>query len=253
MGLAEIQRDFRDCLEHDDAAAAGRLGLAGSAGLAVHLNNYRAQLTGCLEESYPQTLAWIGIERFEAMAVRHIARVSPNSWTLDDYATDFPETLEEELPYDPEVAELARLELALARAFVAEDAEVLGIADLAALDWDRVDLRRVPSAEILGMRSNAPEIWSALAEGAQSASATLHADWRPFVVWRRDFVCCFRELDVSEHELLELLGIADTPFDTICARLVERLGQSDGIALAGSLLAQWAQDGLLIRPEENTP
>ena len=53
--------------------------------------------------------------------------------------------------------------------------------------------------------------------------------------------------------LLELLGIAGTPFDTICARLVERLGQSDGIALAGSLLAQWAQDGLLMRPEENTP
>ena len=54
--------------------------------------------------------------------VAHVARVPPSSWTLDAYPRDFPATLAPLYPDDPEVAELAVLELALAEAFVGADA-----------------------------------------------------------------------------------------------------------------------------------
>ncbi|MGG2339436.1 DNA-binding domain-containing protein, partial [Salmonella enterica] len=90
-----------------DEVAAGRLALSDRRGLGVYQNNYRGALMACLADSYPQTLRWLGEAAFEASAARHIDRVPPHSWTLDDYALGFPASLASEWPDDREVAELA--------------------------------------------------------------------------------------------------------------------------------------------------
>ncbi len=141
MNLIELQRDMRAWLTCEDAAAAARFGDEAAPGLRVYQNNYRAQLAACLEESFEHTRDWIGGEAFHRAIVAHVDRVPPSSWTLDAYARDFPATLAILYPADPEVAELAWLEMALGEAFVAADADALAADDLAAVDWDRAVLR----------------------------------------------------------------------------------------------------------------
>jgi len=58
MNLADLQGDFQAML----AASMPVAGVPAGPGRAVYQNNYRAQLVGCLEESYPQLRAFIGEE-----------------------------------------------------------------------------------------------------------------------------------------------------------------------------------------------
>ncbi|WP_068077672.1 HvfC/BufC family peptide modification chaperone [Novosphingobium lentum] len=214
----------------------------------IYLNNYRSQLLGCLEDSFPQTLAWIGSHSFRAAAARHIARCPPSSWTLDDYAQGFPGALAGAWPNDPEIGELARLEQALADALIAPDAAVLTVADLAETDWDQAALRLAPSCAMLDLLTNAAEIWSALTEGITAPASDLGDGHRVVLVWRRDWTCRFRQLEPDEAAVLIAIGNDGKRFSTICEHLVGQLGKREGIARAGALLVQWAQDGVLCPP-----
>lgn len=245
MSLALIQEDFRLWLEQADQDAANRLGPGAQAGLTIYQNNYRTQLAETLADTYVQLSAWIGEDAFLAVAATHIDAVPPSSWTLDAYPAGFPHTLASCFPEDPEVAELARLELTLADAFVAADAQTLGLDDLAGTDWSKASLRLSPSARLLKLQSNAAEIWSALAKGTEPPAAASGDESRGLIVWRRDFICRFRMLDPDEETLLARLGDG-MAFERICEELAENRGVEAGIARAGALLARWAGDGFLM-------
>jgi hypothetical protein len=249
MGLNALQQDFRAWLVEADEVAAGRVPLIDRRGLAVYQNNYRGALMACLEDSYPQTSAWIGQAAFRSASADHIDRVAPHSWTLDDYAEGFPATLAERFADDRDVADLARLELALAEAFVAPDGLPLAVGDLAAVDWNEAVLRLVPSASFLSLTTNAADIWSALDEGCDPPHGQKATEPVILIVWRQDFTCCFQRLDADERELLPHLA-GGLSFAAMCDTLVGRHGADRGVALAGGLLARWTQAGLLSRPEE---
>ena len=136
MSLLALQRDMRLWLTREDGDAAARLGADAAPGLRVYQNNYRAQLAACLGESFERTRDWIGGEAFHRAVVAHVDRMPPHSWTLDAYGRDFPATLAALYPADPEVTELAWLDMALGEAFVATDAVALTADDLDDIDWD---------------------------------------------------------------------------------------------------------------------
>jgi hypothetical protein len=160
VGLTLLQKDFRDWLRHADAEAGSRLDLADARGLAVYQNNYRASLMACLEDSYPQLLAWLGDTAFHTAAAHHIDEYPPSSWTLDDYPAGFPADLRAQFPGDPEIADLAELEWRLAECFVAADAAVLDLSTLGDIDWENAQLQLTPSVSLLTMQTNATQIWS---------------------------------------------------------------------------------------------
>jgi hypothetical protein len=247
MRLSEFQQDFRAWLVAADTGAAHRLPLVERCGLAVYQNNYRGALMSCLEESYPQTRAWIGDGAFRGAAAEHIESIAPHGWTLDDYAEGFPGTLAERFAYDLEVADLARLELALSEAFIAPGAEALTGRDLATVLWDEAELRLVPSATFLDLRTNAADIWSALGSGNDPPRDELLSEPARLIVWRQDFTCCFQVLDADEAGLLPRLA-GGLSFGTMCESLVSRHGTDEGIQLAGQALARWTNAGLLRRP-----
>ncbi|MBB3980753.1 hypothetical protein GGR44_000384 [Sphingobium fontiphilum] len=242
MTLAAIQNDFRLWLSKADDAAAARIG--DGPGLAVYQNNYRVQLMDCLESAYPQSLAWLGDAAFRAVAAHHVDRFAPDSWTIDDYPADFATTLATFYPDDPEVGELAILELALANAFVALDSPVLTTSDLPATDWDRASLRLAPSAKLLTMTTNAAAIWSALAQDEEPpAAALLHAPVT-LMTWRHDHISCYRTLDGDEAAIFRSLGDG-LGFADICAALADRAGDDAPGGRAGLLLARWATEQCL--------
>lgn len=246
MTLLDLQRDFRGWLTKEIAPPHATFGTGAAAGLSVYLNNYRGALMACLSESFAVTRAWLGDAAFEAAAATHIDRLPPHSWTLDDYALDFPETLVAIYPGDAEVGELANLERALGVAFVGPEGETLDPATLSTVDWDQATISFVPTLALLQANTNAGAIWSSIMREEHPPGA----EWLPAVttvaVWRESFRSAFRTLDADEGDALQFLQEGGT-FGALCARLVDCLGDGRGTARAGELLARWLADGLIAR------
>ncbi|RUL66800.1 DUF2063 domain-containing protein [Dyella dinghuensis] len=245
MNLAEMQRDFQSWLVAASSDAASRLSIGSSAGLNVYQNNYRVQLIDCLEASYPNVRTWLGEESFLAAAVAHIDRHPPHAWTLDAYGDNFDDTLALPYPDNPDVHELARIEFALARAFVAPDGDVLTPEALAHVDWDTARLRLVPSLEILSATTNAADIWSALQQNDALPESEMLAEPAGVIVWRQQFTVYLNTVDLLEYAALLQLQ-TNGSFAGLCDILVERLGEEEGIAKAGALLMNWISKEWLV-------
>jgi uncharacterized protein (UPF0276 family) len=236
MSLLALQRDFRDHLVDAATPADG--------GLAIYHNAYRVQLTDCLAETFAKTLAWLGGEAFVEAARDHIESTPPHGWTLGDYGNGFDATLASRHPDDPEVAELARIEWMLSRAFEDEDTAALPADAIAKIDWERATLAFVPSLRTLSALTNAGAILSALATTEQPPATEMLPQPATTIVWRQDFTPCFRTIETIEHEAIMTMA-AGASFATLCATLVDAHGEAEGLSLAGTMLGQWFADGLV--------
>ena len=244
MMLADLQRDFQTWLVKAESSASLGDDARAMAGLAVYQNNYRAQLVGCLEQSYPQLRAWIGDEAFRTAAITHIDRHPPHAWTLDAYAEGFDCTLLALFPDNPDVHELAWVEHALGAAFVAQDAQAVPFDALAQIDWDTALLSITPSFRSIVATTNAEQIWSALWEGQAPPDSAMLEQPVGLLVWRRGYTSCLKQVDAIEREALLQLH-ASGSFAGLCDWLVERLGETEGVAKAGELLANWLASELI--------
>lgn len=244
MTLFELQTELRAWLSGASDQAATRLAGDAREGLDIYQNNYRAQLVGCLQESYPQLRSWLGDEAFLYAARAHIDRHPPHAWTLDAYAVDFGDTLLALFPNNPDLHELAWIEAALAGAFVARDAAPVQANALAAIDWDSARLQLTPSLHLAPLTTNAADIWWAMHDGAERPDSHMLAAPAGVMTWRRGYVACLRALNPLEFAAL-VHARADGNFNSLCDMLVERLGENDGVAKAGSLLAEWIGSELI--------
>ena len=244
VSLLALQRDFCGHLTDAPATRVGWADARMASGLRVYHNAYRVQLSDCLAETYARTHSWLGGEAFVAAARAHIETWPPTGWTLGDYGARFADTLAERYLDDPEVAELARLEWLLSRAFEGADAPALSIEAMVDIDWDHAHLTFVPSLKMVPVRTNVAAICSALAQDILPPAAALLPEPGTLLVWRQDFTPCFRTIETIEHDAITMLS-AGASFAALCEMLVAARGESDGIALAGTMLGQWFQDGLI--------
>jgi len=244
VSLLAIQEDFRLWLTTETDDANLRLGGVSAPGLAVYLNNYRGQLMACLTASYPMLQAWLGTNAFHGAAALHVDRVAPSDWTLDAYALNFPGTLIELFPSDPEISELAMLERGLDLAFVGEDAPATDVGTLGNLDWDRARFNLVPTLSTYLFATNACAIWSAIAVGSEPPPAVLLDEPVCVALWRHGLTPMFRTLPQLEAIALEMAR-EGRDFGQICSSIVEIAGPSDGLQRAGEYLAGWLQSGII--------
>jgi Putative DNA-binding domain len=248
MSLLALQRDFRAWLIIGESCEAAKFGAAARAGLGVYQNNYRAQLVACLEDAYARVKAWLGDEPFLAATIAHIEQTHPRDWSLDRYGHDFAETLRTRYPQDPEVAELAWLDRTLADVLVAPDANPLEPDQLAIVDWEHAVLRLTPSLRLGRLTTNSAAIWSALSAGTVPPSVEQLPTPATLLVWRQGFTSCFRTLDGRETQAIEHVRAGRT-FGALCANLVGSEGEEAGVRIAGTWLAQWLREGLLVGVE----
>lgn len=239
MNLADLQHGFRAMLASGTAADAGP-------GRAVYLNNYRAQLVGCLEESYPLLRAFMGEQAFLHAAAAHISTHPPHAWTLDAYADHFDATLQALFPDNPDLHELAWIEHALGQAFVGPDAAPIAAEALAAIDWDHARLQATPTMHLRAAATNAADLWHVL--NAKAPDPVAESEMLPapggLLVWRQGFITRLRALSAIEYAALCQLQ-NDGSFTGLCALLVEHLGEEQGIARAGAMLAEWLGSELI--------
>lgn len=245
MSLLALQRDFQCWLTQEPAVLPESFDERHRSGLEVYLNNYRAQLLACLAASFPVVRSLIDVAAFDAAAASYIDAAPPRSWTLDAYAEGFPEALHRSFPQAPHIAELARLELALAGAFVGSDADAVDPARLSGIDWDTAILRFVPTLVLLPVTSNVGAIWSAIAAGEVPPAAMQFALPQILAIWRSRFESRFRVVSPDECAVIEKLR-AGAPLGGICTDLVRVLGEERGIAAAGAMLGKWLVDEMIV-------
>lgn len=245
MTLLALQRDFIRWLRTGDYQYAERIG--GGAGPDIYLNNHRASLMASLRSTFPLLRQWLGDAAFDQAAAHHVEDAVPASWTLDAYGADFAATLAHLHPAQQAAVDLARVEWALAEAFVAADAPVLGIGDLEKIDWEGAVLHLVPGCRCLRLATNADDILLALAADSEPPVMTLLPDPAQILVWRRAFKPRLRRLDQEETWLIGELAMG-VRFAHVCALLAGRHEEGEAISRAGNYLARWARDGICETP-----
>jgi hypothetical protein len=235
----------------DDAALPEGWGARHAAALEVYRNNYRSSLVEALASTFERTQRWVGEDSFRRAAAHHVIAHPPGSWTIDAVGEGFDATLAELFANDPEVAELAALEWAMHRAFVAGDAASLTAPDFAAQtagfseeDWGELGFAVTPGARLLTVRHDVGALWNALKDEDFAAPDIGLAAPHALLVWREGLRPVFRLMDEADGAALAL-ALRGDDFGEICAALVDRLGDDAGTARAGALLGQWLQDGLI--------
>jgi hypothetical protein len=245
MTLAELQQDFRTWLVTASDDTVRRFGDAAAPGLAVYQNNYRASLVACLKASYPLVRGFIGGDAFLQAAIAHIDAHPPHAWTLDAYGDDFAETLVRLFPRNPDIHELAWIEWSLGTAFVAADVDPIDTATLADMEWDEARLGVSPTLRERAATTNAAAIWLALQDGEDVPEGEMLDAPAGLIVWRTGFNCRVKQVDAVERAALAALR-EDDRFPSLCDMLVDRLGEDEGIARAGTLLADWLGAGIVV-------
>ena len=246
------------------AADASEL-LSGSAerralGLAIYANAYRGRLLDALADAYVKTRSALGELAFEAAVGAYIDRHPPTMRSLRWYGDTFAEHLRTALPDQPAMAELARLDWALRKAFDGPGSAVLAAAELAGLPpqaWATLRLTLVPTCELLRFRYNTVAVWQAFDDeeaAPASAESAVEVDW---LVWRKALQPHFRSLAPLEAQLLRAMQDGKN-FAQACEQAqaecegADAPADNDRAAQIGACLRQWLDDGVLSGVELGT-
>jgi hypothetical protein len=124
---------------------------------------YRARLVDVLREDYPRVAAILGDADFAALACRYLARHPSTHPSVRHVGRHFADWIAGEAAVAPHLADLARLEWARVEVFDAVDAEPLRMADLEPLppeEWPTLRLRLIPACLMLESAWPVHEIWA---------------------------------------------------------------------------------------------
>lgn len=166
--LSPTETEFRAALL--DASHPIPLGLADGDGrpagrrYAVYRNNIAVSLREALETGFPAVRGLIGEENFGNIAGVFLRQQPPSGPLMMHYGAGFPEFLENFPPLQHlgYIGDVARIDLAMRRAYHAADAAGFDPAVLQGLEeaqLDRARLRLAPATQLLRSRWPALSIW----------------------------------------------------------------------------------------------
>jgi hypothetical protein len=124
------------------------------------------------------------------------------------------------------LSDLARLELAIAQAFDAEETEPIGEADIASVaekDWPKVRLAPIAAFRLLSFRHRVAEYLDSIGEGEHTHPPLTRKDTY-VAVYRRDYAVRRQELGRAAHDLLADLA-AGRPLGQAVAAAMRRGGR----------------------------
>ncbi len=223
----------------------GVTGVAETSGLGVYRDMYRLRLTDALRTDFPRLVTSVGEERFAELAELYRRRHPSTTPSLRHYARHLSSFLFEVEPTRPHLAELAALEWARVDVFDERDDAALSMRELGALSAPalmQLPLQRIAALRIVPARFAVEDLWQRPVEQA-AAPRQVRQSQSAIVVWRvlpnRVY---HRRIEEGELEWLHLLRRATT-LPELCGR---------GEAPASELvvrLQRLAHDGLVRRAD----
>lgn len=230
------------CLRDSGPAQAGRR-------LGIYHNAYRARLAEVLADTYSKTLSYLGDELFDPLAREHAVRHPPQTRRLGRWGLDFPETLRAHYPHNPELHELAQLDVDLRTCFDGPDVAALDAALVAAdpgHGWLHQAAPAHPSLRLRPITTNVVQLWQAIDADQEVPPPHALAEPRVLAVWRKGLQPHFKTLGPGEARLLQHL-LAGQSLAEASAVLLDDPVLGDPQAYS-ELLASWWADGLLRAP-----
>jgi hypothetical protein len=231
------------------AVVCGQGELDAAARIAIYADMYRARLLDVLREDFPRVRAVLGDEAFSGVASRYLALHPSVHPSVRHLGAGFADHLAVEPGPCPFVADLARLEWARVEVFDAADAEPLRLADLQAIapeEWPRLTLRPIAACRVVTAGWPVHRIWAAAAgPGVEVEWTAAPATVR---VWREGWSVSHAAMGVTETAALRAIEHGAS-FAEVCTA-VEGGRDADAVAHeVGALLLRWLEDGLLARWE----
>lgn len=277
--LADLQRLFSTLIRAPEGAAAGLADLVDRGELEnadlsfaietsdrmtpterldIYANMYFYRLHDCIAEDFPKTQARIGNPNFHNLITDYLLAHPPAHFSLREAGCALPDFLAHHPLASalPGVADLARLEWARVDVFDDKDAEPLDretFLSASALDPEEFSLRLIPAARVLSLDERALALWRDPPEGedVSTTQSVKSPDPAPgtkccVLVWRKGFSVLHRLGEEDEESCLgELAGGGIT-----LPALAERLLKPDAGAERTSerfaaLLELWLNDELV--------
>jgi len=262
--LAQLQAAFSAALGDTRSAAVSPAGLRGEAALvarrfALYRNNVRLARMNALGGAYPVTRNIVGAEFFTGLAREYAISHASNSGDLNEYGADLGDFLSGFAPAMalPYLAEVARLEWRVHRAYYAADAQPFELTRLAAIpetEWAGLRLRLHPAASVACFEWPVARIW---AINQPHYTGAMEVDLRPrpsyALIHRPAYDVAVLPLEAGGHAFLDALARAQPLGEALLAASAAQADFEPGAALQDLVLRGLISD-LYIEPlEEISP
>lgn len=251
--LANLQRAFqRAVLEHDRRAIAPFIAVdnedRSNSRLAIYEHAYASRLRDALESNYPLLARWFGAGVFAQLADEFIEAHPSRHFSVRNFGEAFPQWTKGKFADHPWVAEFAQWEWALGSCFDGPDRQALApdaLSHLSPHEWPSLRFDLHPTVHFFTARTNAPQIYKALAEQREPPDPEPKPSAR-WIIWRRALTPSYRSIELDEHDALQALGAGAT-FEMLCTVISDHQGEKTA-ARAASLLREWLNAHLLCAP-----
>jgi len=256
--LETLQADFQNYILGDDAAMAGKVRATAKADaatlLAVYRDGYALRLLEALETNFSTLKQVLGDEDFDVLGRGYIAAHPSRHFSIRWFGDKLADYLASAAPWSgtPALAELAKLEWALAGAFDSADATPVAIQEVAAIapaDWPRLRFAFHPSLQVIDFHWTVPELWNLMNAGEEADAPERRETPVPFAVWRLDQgderQNFFRSLDPVEAWMLAEARRGAT-FGALCEGLCQFVDTDQAGAQAAGYLRGWIEQGLVV-------
>jgi hypothetical protein len=243
-GLAELPAAEREIAE---SLVRDRPPLSAVERWDIYANMYFFRLRDCIRQDFSAVAAVIGEAAFHNLITDYLLAHPPAHYSLRYAGERLPQFLDthETSRSTPYLADLARLEYAIADAFDAADGEPLRAEALRGVpieDWPELRLRLLPSCRRLRSRWPVGGVWRAVKDSADVGTpAPRETHMR---VWRRGMQVFHKTIDAREAEALAVVA-AGGSFEQMCEAVAADAARDEGAVFALSLLQDWLADEML--------
>jgi hypothetical protein len=208
--------------------------------LAIYHGMYLVRMEEALASDYPGLKHFLGDDRFRDLVRDYVQAHPSRSYSLNPLGLHLPEFVADHFPgrHRAFLADLARLERAMATAFDADETPRIGEADIAAVPpeaWKSARLKTVAGFSLLSLRYPVDEyLQGVIDEVHDHPRPRLKGSW--VAVYRRDYAVYRLSLSRPAHDLLADLA-AGRPLGQAIARV-----QSHRRRVSEHELFRWFRD-----------
>jgi len=216
--------------------------------LDVYRHGYRIRLRDALKVEFAGLQCMAGA-RFESLLDKYVEAHPSEHYNIRWYGSGLAGFLEYAHPWreKPQLAEMAKLDWAISKAFDAHDEPSMGIADLSSVTpeaWAGLRLTLQSNLQVLACAHNTDAFRRAADGGSKRPHLRRFVQPRQILVWRLATIVHYRRLDVDEWNVLGA-AIQNESFGSLCARLAAHHGEAAAMRRMVTLLQRWLEAGLI--------